>query len=83
MIYSNVTVSAKTVLNDTLNISRNNIAATPISAAHWFHRPYSAPSHSFDRVSKQPSVKADMAIYSHMYAWCVWTVLECGFNVKL
>ena len=31
---------------------------------------YSAPSR-FDRVSKQPSVKADLAIYSHMLGFGV------------
>ena len=45
------------------------------TTVHWFHRPCSALSW-FDMVSKEPSVKADLAIYSHvlgMSAQC-WSV---------
>ena len=36
-----------------------------ISAPQWSHRPYNAPK-QFYRVGKKPSVKADLAIYSHV-----------------
>ena len=37
-----------------------------INAIHWPHRPCSAPWW-FDRVSKKPSVEADLAIHSHVF----------------
>ena len=37
-----------------------------ISAPQWLHRPCNAPT-QFYRVCKKPSVKADLAIYSHLH----------------
>ena len=48
-----------------------------ISAPQWFHRPYNAPV-MFYKVSKMPSVKADLDICSH-----VLDVSGCCMSVSL
>ena len=53
--------------------SRQSLAAvwhTLSNSVHWW----------FDWVGKIPSVKAHLAIYSHV--WCFWEVHEFRFNVQ-
>ena len=53
-----------------------------ISASQWPHRPCNAPTW-FYRVGKKPSVKADLAIYSHaddVFGQCM---IECIVNINL
>ena len=45
--------------------------STLIKAPQWLHRPCSVPPW-IDRVGKKPSMKADLAIYSYVLAWCAW-----------
>ena len=49
---------------------------TSLIVIHWPHRPCSA-SWWFDRVSKKPSVKADMAIYSRDVPTIGLTMIYC------
>ena len=49
--------------------------------AVWLHRRCGAPLW-FERVSKKPSMKADLAIYSHVFGVSVSAVLECSFNIQ-
>ena len=49
------------------------------------HKPCTCSAPSWiDWVGKNPSVKADLAIYTYSYvaSWCVWIVSECGYNVN-
>ena len=54
-----------------------------ISAPQWLHRHCNAPT-QFYRVSKKPSVKADLAIYSHIVdasEQCMSVSLILGFKL--
>ena len=54
-----------------------------ISAPQWPNRPYNAPT-QFYRVGKKPSVKAGLAIYSHVVdasGQCMSVSLILGFNL--
>ena len=55
-----------------------------ISAPQWFHRPCNAPTWSY-RVSKKPSVKGDLAIYSQVVdddsGQYMSVLLILGFNL--
>ena len=55
----------------------------PIYAVHWLHRSCSTPT-QLDRFSEKPSVKADLAIYSHrlgVSGQCQCVALKLSFNL--
>ena len=54
-----------------------------IGAPQWLHRAYNAPW-QFYRVSKKPSVKADLVIYSHeldVSGWCMGVLLIINIEI--
>ena len=56
---------------------------TLISTPQWVHRPYNAPMW-FYRVRQKPSVKADLAIYSHaldVFGQCKSVSVILGFKL--
>ena len=62
-----------------------DITPTMISAPQWPHRPCIAPMWLY-RVSKKPSVKAYLAMYSHavdVSRWCMSVSLILGCKLHL
>ena len=54
-----------------------------IGVTHWLHKPCNAPT-MFHRVEKKPSVKVDLAIYSHIVdvsEQCMSVSLILGFKL--